>query len=154
MIDPTLTISLGRSGLAVPAADLLFAGTRGATDFGIVGYQSPALQRRIGYAPDSPYIDGSEAISASWQQALMRFDWFFDNPTATETDVRAAYDEVVEAIGQFSFTVTTAVNGAPGQLWRADSGSIVEPERTYQNLANQNPVYTVTIPVYPIPGSP
>jgi len=150
MTDPTLTISIDRTGLSLGA--LAFSGALDGTTLGIVGYQPPALQSRVTYAPDSINIHGSEAIAASWQQAILGFDWVRDGDS-TETEVQASYAEVAAAIAQFSYVVTTQVSGAPAQLWRADPGSIVPAARTYSDLTYRNPVYAVTLPVYPIPGT-
>lgn len=150
MTDPTLTISIDRAGLSL--APLVFSGALDGTTLGIVGYQPPALQSRITYAPDSMDVHGSEAIAAAWQQAVLGFDWVRDDD-ATETQVQASYGEVAAAVGQFSYLVTTQVSGAPAQVWRADMGSVSPSARTYMDLVNHNPVFAVTIPVYPIPGA-
>ena len=149
MSDPTLTITLDRTSLGLGA--LVLSGSGTANPLGIVAYTPPALQQRIIYAPDAPGVHGSEALAASWQQAVLGFDWCrFD--AATEAQVAASYDEVAEALGQFSFLVTTAVSDALAQTWAANAGSLVPSARTYSDLTYRNPVYAVSIPVYPIPS--
>lgn len=149
MTDPTLSISISRSAAAGGPTALVFDAQPGAT-LGIVSYQPPALQQRIAYAPDSVDIHGSEAIGASYQQALLSFDWMRDGST-TETQLQASFAEVATALAQMSYTVTTQVSGAPAQVWAADPGSMVPAARTYVDLVNPNTVvYSVTIPVYPI----
>lgn len=152
MTDPTLTVKIDRSGLAVPADDLVFSGNLDETELGIVRYVPPAMMARIGYMPNSRYVDGSEATSAAWEQAMLGFDWVPDT-AEDETAIQAAYDEVLEAIGQFSYVVKTQVSGAPEQFWKADRGSMIPNGRTLIDLKYLVPVYGVTIPVYPIPGS-
>lgn len=147
MTDPTLTISIDRTSLALSA--LVLSATVDANPLGIVAYQPPAMQGRLAYMPDSVDVDGSEALGASWQQALLGFSWVRDNGS-TETQVQASYAEVLAAIGQFEFTVTTQVSGAPAQVWSANRGSMFPAPRTYSDLTYRNPVYAVTIPVYPI----
>lgn len=146
MTDPTLTIAISRTSLSL--APLSFSGALDGTTLGIVGYQPPAMQSRVVYMPDSADVDGSEAIAATWQQSLLSFDWVREG--ATETQVQASFAEVLAAVGQFSYTVTTTVSGAPAQVWSADRGSVVPSARTYVDLEHRIPVYAVTIPVYPI----
>lgn len=150
MTDPTLTISIDRTSLSLSA--LVFSGSLDGTVLGIVNYQPPAFQMRVNYAPDSADVHGSEALSASYQQALLSFDWMRDAST-TETQVQAAREEVRAALAQFSFTVTTQVSGAPAEVWSASPGSLTPPARTYMDLTHLTPVFGVSIPVYPIPGS-
>lgn len=147
MTDPTLTVSIDRTSLSLAA--LVFSATLDANALGIVAYQPPSMQSRLAYMPDSFDVNGSEAIGASWQQAILGFDWVRDNG-ATETQVQASYAEVLAAIGQFAFPVTTQVSGAPAQVWSANRGSMSAAPRTYSDLTYRNPVYAVTIPVYPI----
>jgi hypothetical protein len=151
MTDPTLTISIGRTSLSL--SPLLFSGSLDGTELGVVNFQPPARLSRVTYAPDSIDVHGSEAIGASWQQAILGWDWVLDG-AANETALQAKYDEVVAAVGQFSYAVTTQANGAPAQVWAADMGSVTPPARTYVDLAHPNAlVVSVSIPVYPIPGS-
>lgn len=152
MTDPTLTITIDRSSLPGSLDPLEFSGNLDDAGLGILDYQPPARQARVAYAPDSVNTHGSEATGASWQQAILGFDWVCDT-AADETALQAAYEEVVAALGQFSYEVTTQVSGAPAQTWSADMGSCAPSQRDYENLANLNPVYAVSIPVYPIPGS-
>ena len=149
MTAPTLTITIAQTG-----DDLVLSGTPGVGSLGITRYAPPALQTRLSYMPDSPSVHGSEATGASWQQALLSFDWVPDTAT-DEGDVAASYADVVAAISQFEFEVTTQVSDAAAEVWVANWGSIVLAggSRDYTSLVNKNPVYTVTIPVYPIAGA-
>lgn len=149
MTAPTLTITISQSG-----DDLVLSGSVDSNELGVTRYSPPALQQRLVYMPDSASVHGSEATSAAWQQALLSFDWVPDR-AADEGDVAASYADVVAAIGQFEFTVTTQVSDAAAEVWSANAGSIVLAggSRDYADLAHKNPVYTVTIPVYPLPGA-
>lgn len=146
MTDPTLTISIDRTSLSL--SPLVFSASLGTT-LGILDYQPPAKQWRRGYAPDSADVHGSELLSAAYQQAILGFDWVRDGDS-TETQVQASRVEVEAALAQFSYTVTTQVSGAPAEVWAADPGAQVPSARTYSNLRHRNPVFDVTIPVYPI----
>lgn len=150
MTDPTLLITIDRTSLSL--SPLVLSGSEDGNDLGVTSYQAPALQARIGYAPDSANIDGSEAISAAWQQSLMSFNYVADR-AADETESRASYAEVVAALAQFEYLVTTVENGAPAQIWTANRGSIAPPQRSYGDMVSGQPVYAITIPVYPIPGA-
>jgi hypothetical protein len=147
MIDPTLTITVSRTSLSLP--DLVFSGSLDGTTLGIVGYQPPSLLWRRNYMPDSADNHGSELISAAYQQAILGWDWVRDGG-ATETQVQASRDEVAEALAQFAYTVTTQVSGAPAEVWSAEPGDQVPSARTYVDLVHANPVYAITLPVYPI----
>lgn len=154
MTAPTVTVKIDRSGLAVPAADLVASGTRAGSLFGIVRFIPPAMIARTGYMPNSRYVDGSEETSVAWEEAILGFDWIPLNANAaSETAVQAAYAEMIEAIGQIRFSVKTQVSGAPEQAWRGTRGSMVlggSNGRTYVDLQYRVPVYGVTIPVHPI----
>lgn len=152
MTDPTLTISVSRSVAAGGPTSLVFSGTIDANALGIVGYQPPSRLWRRTYMPDSADTHGSEPIGAAYQQAILGWDWVRDGD-ATETQVQASRDEVAAALAQFSYTVTTQVSGAPAEVWSAEPGDQVPSARSYEDLAHRNPVFAVTIPVYPIAGS-
>lgn len=148
MTDPTLTISVSRTSLSL--SPLVFSASLDGTALGIVGYQPPGRLARVTYAPDSVDVDGSEPIAASWQQAILGWDWISDL-AASETVMQASYATVCAAIGQFSYTVTTQVSGAPAEVWKADRGSINRSPRTYIDLSHPTAVmHAITIPVYPV----
>lgn len=153
MIDPSLTISITRLLLPGSLAPLQFAATPADETLGIFNYQPPSAIARNGYAPANRFRDGAELTSSAWEKTNLGLDWMADE-ASSETEIQAAYAEVLAAIGQFTFEVTTQVSGAPAQVWRADRGSMSPAPRTYLDLANLCPVYPVTIPVHPIPGAP
>lgn len=147
MTDPTLTITVSRTSLSL--SPLVFSAALDGTTLGIVGYQPASRLWRRGYMPDSVDSHGSELVSAAYQQAILGWDWVRDNG-ATETQVQASREEVAAALAQFSYTITTQVSGAPAEVWAADPGDQVPAARTFENLAHRNPVYAVSVPVYPI----
>lgn len=154
MTDPavTLTISIDRSGMPGSPSPLVFSATLDGTALGIVGYQPPATDWRRDYAPDSADVHGSELIAAAYQQAILGWDWVDDN-ASTETQVQASRKEVEAALAQFSYPITTQVSGAPAEVWLAEPGTQTPSARTYEDLANRNPVFAVSVPVYPIPSA-
>lgn len=146
MVDPTLTISIDRTSLG--EEPLVLSAADDGNPYGIVGYAEPALLAVVQYAGDSPWVHGSTAVSARWQQTVLGFDIC---PVAdTETELRALVAELRAAVSQFVFTTSVTVSDADAETWRCDMGSIAAVARDYTDLANLNPVYPVTIPVYPI----
>lgn len=150
MIVPTQTITIDRTSLSL--SPLVFSGTLDANPLGIVNFQAPAYIQRALYMPDSSDVHGSEPIASVYQQGLLSWDWMRDNSTS-ETQVQAAAEEVRVALAQFSYPVTTQTSGAPAQVWAASPGSLTPPPRTYLDLAYLTPVFAVSIPVYPLPGT-
>ena len=146
-----VSISTDRSGMPGSLAPLVLNGSVDGSYRRLTAYSPPALQSRVTWMPDSDFVEGSEAIGAVWQQSMLGFSVQIE--AATETLVQAAYAEMVAAWSQFSFTVTTQLSGAPAQVWAANRGSIQLADstgRTFADVHNLNPVYAVTIPVYPI----
>lgn len=153
MIDPTLTISIDRSGMSGSPAPLVLAGDL-SEDLVVVTFAPPAKIWQYGYAPGSADIHGSELTSAALVQALLGFSFY--PLTDSETAMRAAQAEVEAALAQFRYAVTTQISGAPAEVWTCDPGSVQLVDssgRTYADLANTHPKFSVSIPVYPIPGS-
>jgi hypothetical protein len=147
----TLLISIGRVSLPGSPSPLVLSGSDDANEIGVVAYAEPAIQSRVGYAPDSAWIHGSQALSSSYQQTILGFDVVTDK-AASEAASRALIGDLREAISQFAFTVTVTVDGATPEIWSCNAGSIIANEaRTYPNIGNSNPVWSVTIPCYPIP---
>lgn len=147
----SLTVTIDRSSLG--KADLVISAGQDTT-IGLARYSPPDTVARVTYMPDNPNIDGSEAIGASWQQAMLGFNALFDQATS-EADIASGVAELCEAVGQFSYLVTTQVGNAPAEKWSADRGSVTlanSDGRAFEDLLHLDPVYSVTIPVYPIPS--
>lgn len=146
----SLLVSIDRTSLSLGA--LALPGSNdGSTGMHIVSFSPPARQSRNVYMPDSESINGSEIIATSEQQAILGFN--VKMTSATETALRTSYNTLVAAIKQFRFAVTTTQSGAPAEVWAADPGSIqlADPTgRTFADSHNLNPVYSVSIPVYPV----
>lgn len=148
--EPTLSISISRTDLSL--SPLVLTGTPGDSGLGIVSYQAPAKQRRLTYAPSSPYLDGDTLIASVWQQSFLTLSVVSDN-VSTENASKSALQTFEDAISQFSFTVTVTENGGTAQVWTCDPGSMSPAAgRTYVDLRDHNPVWLVTIPCQPIPG--
>jgi hypothetical protein len=144
----TLTITLSRTELAL--SPLILSGSDDANAIGITNYQEPPRQSRVAYAPDSAYVHGSTALAGVWQQSILAFDIVTDQ-AATEAASRTLVASVLAAIGQFSYTATVVVDGAPSEAWACDMGSMTGPPRDYFSLQGHDPVWSVLIPCHPLP---
>lgn len=144
-----LTVTIDRTSLSL--SPLVMSGTDDSNDLGVVNYTPPAKQQRLGQMPDSDSVHGTEYTSMAYQQARMNFDIVTDKAT-DEAGVQTYQREVEAALGQFEFTVTTQVGNADAEVWSANAGDLIPPARTYVDLVNHNPVYGVSIPVFPVPS--
>lgn len=142
----TLTITISRDG-----DDLVLSGTDDENPIGVTNYQEPPRQARIEYAPSSRYVHGDEALSTTYQQTFLSFDVVTDQET-TEAESRELLAELWEAIGQFSYTATVVVDGAPAETWACDTGSMTPVgNRTLLDLEHHNPLWSVRLPCKPLP---
>lgn len=146
----TLTITLTRDEIE-GGTDLVLSGSSDANPIGITNYMEPAVQARIRYAPDSDDIEGSVSLTRTWQQTFLQFDVVTDQES-TEAESRALLAELRAALGQFRFTATVVVDGAPAEAWACDTGSMVpKGARTLMDLEHHDPVWSVQIPCRPTP---
>lgn len=148
MITPTLRIAIGREALGLDP--LLCSASIDDAPWAIVGYAEPARQARISYA-ESPFVDGSFATSATWQQSILGFD-LRPRRAVSELEVRVMAADLTVALSQFTFETTVSQAGY-AETWLCDRGSIGAVTRDFVDLANLIPVYPVTIPVQPIPAT-
>lgn len=145
---PTLLISIDRTLLSL--SPLVLSGSDDANALGISGYQEPAMQPRVSYAPDSGWVDGDAALSWKWQQSILGFNAF---PSATsEVSARALHAELVAAVTQgLEFPVTVTVDDADPETWICNPGSVVYVEgRDFPDLLRHNAVWSVILPCHPI----
>lgn len=144
----TLTISISRTSLAL--APLVLSAADDANPLGITDYTEPAVLPRVTFAPDSAYENDSLQLAVAWQQTILGFEVTTDL-AATEAASRLLIAELRQAVSQFSFTVTVTVDGAPAETWTCHTGSVVPvSSRTFSDLENHDPEWSVTIPAHPI----
>lgn len=146
----SLTVTIDRTGLSL--SPLVLSGTDDSTDLGVVNFTRPGEQMRLSQMPDSMATHGTEFTGASLQQGILSFDYVIDRAD-DEADVQTFRRAVSAAVQQFSFAVTTQEGNAAAEVWSANAGSVAPLSRVYTDLANNNPVLNVSIPVYPIPGA-
>lgn len=141
-------VSIDRTSLTLPA--LVLSGGFSAASWGITEFTPPGLIMRTTRAP-SPFIDGDgPVIAASAQEAMLGISAF--PLVSTEADRQAAVLALRDALRRYAYTVTTTEGSAAPQTWKASPGSVVPVgSRTFADLMTSQPVYSITIPVHPIP---
>lgn len=146
----TMTVTIDRSGMAGSPADLVLSGKiSDGTALGLLDYQEPALQPRIRYAPSSDYVHGDLPLAWSWQQSVMSFAVMPINP-ANETAAQAALDDLTAAISRLTYAVTVVKSGVT-EVWTCNAGSMSPAgSRTRLNLTRNIPVWSVSLPCYPV----
>lgn len=142
-----LTIAIGRSGLSL--ADLVLSGTTDAETWGILpGFTLPGQIANIAYA-ESPWLHGSVATHATWQQAVLSFDAMPNVDSGAGLD--AAVAELREALAQFSYVVTVTLNSVSSE-WSCDMGSLSPSPLDFPEVDANRPIFSVSIPCYPVPA--
>ena len=141
----TLTVSVDRTDLSL--SPLVFSASDDGTPWGILpGYQMPGLVPQVRTAA-SDFTHGEVATSWKWTQARIAFDAFPD--AASGAALLAAVDEVRAALGRLSYSVTTTWNGS-ALTWAAMPGACEPSGVDAPELDANQPVYSITIPVYPV----
>lgn len=143
MVD--LTISIDQTDLSLDP--LVLSGVTDANTWGILpGFTMPGLVARNVEA-ESPFLHGSVVVRSTWQKAFFNLDVF--PRVTTGAELATAYGELVAASGQFSYDATVTLNGV-ASVWRCDCASISPSPLDYPELVTNAPVYSLSIPVYPI----
>lgn len=148
MDDSTLVISIDRESLELEP--LVLYGHGSEPGLGVSDYTEPAMRPRIGYAPDSEWIHGSQPLSVVWQESILGFNVFPDE-AESETEARQWLAVLVQAVGRLRYTVTVTVDDAPPETWVCTAATVSPVGgRTSVNLRDHDPVWEVTIPCQPI----
>jgi hypothetical protein len=147
VVDPTLVISIDRTSLSL--SPLVFSGTPGVGELGIVDYAEPAMQPRTRYAASSDYEHGDEPRGWTWQQTILGWD-FVTDATVSETESRALVAEVRTAIARLRYSVTVTVAGAPAETWLCNPGSLPAVPRKRPDLVDNNVVWPLSLPCNPV----
>ncbi len=149
MTEPTLTISINRTGMAGSPAALTFSATPAVGELGVTNYREPQLQPRL-RTVSADDIHGERTQAWSWQQTILAWDVVTD-ASATEAESRALVAEIRAAVSRLSYAVTVTVNGATAEVWSCTVGSAnYTGDRTYADLVDHNPVIAVSIPCHPV----
>lgn len=149
MTQPTLTISIDRTGMVGSPAALDFSATPGDGERGIVNYVDPRLVPQL-QTLSADDIHGERLQSWKWQAAILGFDVVLD-AAASEDEVTSLVDEIREAVSRMSFSVTVVKDGGTPQVWSCYVGQVnFKDARTRQNLTDHNPVIEVLIPCHPV----
>lgn len=103
-------------------SDIIMSASPGATSLGITAYSEPVILVTNQYAPDSPYLDWSTALSFRRQQSLLNFTVA---PFLAANE--AAADVLVEALRlslrRMGFTTTVVRNGVT-KAWLCNAGQV------------------------------
>ena len=154
MADPTLTISIDRTGMGGSPAPLVLVSDRSDpasnTVFGCSGFREPAKQMRRRVAPPSAFLHGDVVLGFAYDQANLAFEVMPIG--ATEAQAKAALAELELAIARLQFEVTVTVGDASGLVYLCDAGEAFPvADRSYVDLKYVQPKWSVSIPCYPIP---
>lgn len=141
----TLTFSIARTSLSL--SPLVLSANDDSNTWGILpGYTPPGRIARVRYA-SSNFTHGDVAVGSTWQQAVHSFDV---SPTvASAAGLAAAVAELQAALGQFTYLTTVTRNGV-AEVWTCDTGSLSPAPLDVNEVDHHQPVYSVTIPCYPV----
>lgn len=146
-LNPTLTISIARTSLSL--SPLVLSAANDANSLGLAGYQEPAIQAQVRWAPDSAYLDGSVALASRREHTLLNFDAYTDS-AATEAASRSLIADLRAAVNQWEYLVTVTVDGATAEVWTCQPGSVGAATRSYEDLRSHTVTYPVSIPCHPV----
>jgi hypothetical protein len=108
------------------------------------------MQARVAYAPESDWAHGSVPLSWSWQQTMLNFEVAAID-ASSESAARSAHADLLEAVTQWAFLVTTTVSDSPAETWTCHPGSVTPGgPRSYVDLRHFINVWVVTVPCYPV----
>lgn len=143
----TATLSIDRTGLSLSA--LVFDGADTGTTHVLVEMNEPARVNRTSYASAGRFMHGLVPVASTWEHTTLAATVRLE--AASAAALETAKDALVAALGQFSFTVTTTVNGV-ANVWQAERGSMVlaGDSLEYENLRRDVERYRITIPVHPV----
>jgi hypothetical protein len=146
----TVTVSIDRSSLSLTA---LVASDDGATyQIKQDGLTRPAITWRLTAAPDSADVHGTEYVAAAKEQTSLPLDIIVK--AASSAALNTACVALEDALSQFTYTATVVVDGVT-KVWSCAPAAYSPTSGLIEfGMVNGHfDVFTVTIPVYPIPGS-
>lgn len=149
--EPGFSISIDRASMAGDLDPLVISGVSGETPLTVVSFTEPAKIAEIDWLPDMPEVSGSTPRAFRYAQAVMGFT-VASYDAESETDSRALITELWAAIARLGFPIVLTVADAPDETWSCRPGSLaMGGARDWVDLAYSNPLWSVTIPCYPIP---
>jgi hypothetical protein len=116
------------------------------------GLGRPAITWRLTSAPDSVNVHGTEYVAAVKEQTSLPLKVMVQAASSAALDT--AVTALEDALSQFTYPTTVAVDGV-SKVWScapaaySPTSGLVDASMVAQHFD----VYTITIPVYPIPGS-
>lgn len=142
------TVTVTRTGLSL--ADLVITNNPVGATYWLPeeGLEEPDQEYRRTYMPDHPDIHGKELLSAVLEHTNLPLQVYAT--AATAADLRAAKVALMDAFGQFSYSVTVDVDGESWGMFSADPAGIrwgaVDSGMVRAHLARAS----LVVPVYPI----
>lgn len=145
----TAEVSIDRSSLSLAA---LVVSDDGATyQIKQDGLTRPGITWRLTAAPDSADVHGTEYVAAVKEQTSLPLDVIVKAASSAALDTACVALE--DALSQFSYPVTVTVDGV-AKVWSSSPAAWSYSRPTDLAEVQQHfTVMTLTIPVYPIPGS-
>ena len=145
-MSDSFDISLDRTSLSLAA--LVLHGDRQDGWCLMPGWQIPGLVPNNAYA-SSPNTHGAVATHATWQLGFMSGDVVLVG-AANATDRANQVAELRVALSRLSFPLTQDW-GSHSEEWTTQGFSTITPSPlTYISVSRDEPVYSLTIPVYPL----
>jgi hypothetical protein len=142
----TLSVTLSRTALTLPDLDISIGLYRVEED----GIDEPDRIWQKEYARSTRF-HGAELTGASLEQSSLPISGFVLGSTAVE--LKNAVTALEEALGQWTFETTVTLDGL-ADVWQCDPADLRTGPIRHGEQAALLRKFAVTIPVYPIPGSP
>ncbi len=144
------------SGLSISRTSLgespLLIGVNGAAPYSLTdtGMGRPAVTARTVGASESPWLHGSTLVSAVRETSALPLEILIQ--ASTDAELAAATAALDEALWQFDYALTV-IEGSTSTTWQCSPASygVADGVSMSFNVDQHFEVWTVTIPVYPIP---
>jgi hypothetical protein len=144
----SVSVSVDRSALSLTA--LVFNADGPTYRITEQGLGRPGITWRRTAAPDSVNVHGTEYVAASKEQSSLPLE--VGVYAGTTADLDAACVALEDALSQFAYDVTVTEDGVV-KVWSAGPADMASGLVDSGEVASHIRTYTITIPVYPIPGS-
>lgn len=138
---------------SIPASDVVLNSATSATYVLLQeGLSRPAITWRLTPAPDSADVHGTEYVAAAKEQTTLPLKVMIQAASSAALD--AAISDLEDALSQFTYTATVVVDGVT-KVWSCAPAAYSPTSGLIDSnfVDGHFDVYTITIPVYPIPGS-
>lgn len=143
----TTSVSIDRTSLGKGP---LLIGSSGAAPYSLTdkGLGRPAVTTRANTV-QSPWLHGEQVVSVVREQSSLPLEVAISALSEATLDLcRVALDE---ALWQFDYQITV-LEGETAKVWRCSPASYgINDTVMHHNVSGHYEVWTITVPVYPIP---